>query len=153
MMIAISGIHMRLNPSSWGSVSQASSSLTACCDLQGSLLALDINEARLELVRKAALSQGLDHMIRTQATSLQDYLASSGSVDVTGAPAVQLFDRVLLDAPCSGTGVLGKRADLRWRRTPEQLQELIDLQVRLLSAALLALLSAGQGKGRGSLEV
>ncbi|KAK9812394.1 hypothetical protein WJX73_007491 [Symbiochloris irregularis] len=101
----------------------------------GSLLALDINEARLDLVRNTALLQGLTHMIRTQATSLQDYLAGRGTVDVTGSPAVQLFDRVLLDAPCSGTGVLGKRADLRWRRTPEQLLELVQLQVTLLDAA------------------
>ena len=98
--------------------------------VQGSLLALDINKARLELVRKAAVSQGLDHMIRVEATSLQDYVGRRGSTDITGSPAVQAFDRVLLDAPCSGTGVLAKRADLRWRRTAGQLRELVGLQVR-----------------------
>lgn len=46
-----------------------------------------------------------------------------------------LATQVLVDAPCSGTGVLAKRADLRWRRTPEQLEELVALQDQLLDAA------------------
>ena len=53
-----------------------------------------------------------------------------------GEPALSVADEdvreaVLVDAPCSGTGVLGKRADMRWRRTPEELEQLVDLQVRL----------------------
>lgn len=43
--------------------------------------------------------------------------------------------QVLLDAPCSGTGVLAKRADLRWRRSPEQVTQLTALQDSLLDAA------------------
>jgi len=46
-----------------------------------------------------------------------------------------LFDKVLLDAPCSGTGVLAKRSDLRWRRTLEEVQGLAQLQGELLPAA------------------
>ena len=40
-----------------------------------------------------------------------------------------MFDRVLLDVPCSGSGVLAKRADLRWRREPADLVEMTALQV------------------------
>lgn len=47
----------------------------------------------------------------------------------------KLADAVLLDAPCSGTGVLSKRADLRWRRTPEELTAIIEKQAELLDAA------------------
>lgn len=43
-------------------------------------------------------------------------------------------DRLLLDAPCSGLGTLHRRADLRWRQTPESLQQLSQLQAELLSA-------------------
>ena len=43
------------------------------------------------------------------------------------------FDRVLVDAPCSGTGVLAKRADLRWRRELSDLTDLTALQARMPS--------------------
>lgn len=45
---------------------------------------------------------------------------------------MQQFDRVLVDVPCSGLGVLAKRADLRWRREPADLDELTALQVELM---------------------
>ncbi len=45
-------------------------------------------------------------------------------------------DRVLVDAPCSGLGVLRRRADARWRVSPEEVVRLADLQVRLLEAAV-----------------
>ncbi|HEX5585668.1 MAG TPA: 16S rRNA (cytosine(967)-C(5))-methyltransferase RsmB [Acidimicrobiia bacterium] len=45
------------------------------------------------------------------------------------------FDRVLLDAPCSGLGVLRRRADARWRVSPAGIDELAALQRELLGAA------------------
>ncbi len=44
------------------------------------------------------------------------------------------FDRVLLDAPCSGLGALRRRPDSRWRITPDAIDELAGLQRRLLAA-------------------
>jgi 16S rRNA (cytosine967-C5)-methyltransferase len=44
------------------------------------------------------------------------------------------FHKVLLDAPCSGTGVLRRRADLRWQRTEEDMKDLIVLQRELLES-------------------
>jgi 16S rRNA (cytosine967-C5)-methyltransferase len=44
------------------------------------------------------------------------------------------FDRVLVDAPCSGLGVLGRRADARWRKTPDILRQMPPLQLELLMA-------------------
>lgn len=46
-----------------------------------------------------------------------------------------VFDRVLLDAPCSGLGALRRRADARWRIAPSDLDDLVALQARLLTAA------------------
>ncbi|HTK30975.1 MAG TPA: 16S rRNA (cytosine(967)-C(5))-methyltransferase RsmB [Candidatus Saccharimonadaceae bacterium] len=44
------------------------------------------------------------------------------------------FDRVLVDAPCTGLGVLGRRADARWRKGPEMLREMPPIQLELLVA-------------------
>ena len=46
-----------------------------------------------------------------------------------------VFDRVLVDAPCSGLGVLGRRADARWRVNPNDIAELARLQAELIRAA------------------
>jgi 16S rRNA (cytosine967-C5)-methyltransferase len=46
------------------------------------------------------------------------------------------FDRVLVDAPCSGLGALRRRPEARWRRKPEDLEELVPLQEQLLRSAL-----------------
>ncbi|HEX9258550.1 MAG TPA: transcription antitermination factor NusB [Acidimicrobiales bacterium] len=45
------------------------------------------------------------------------------------------FDRVLVDAPCSGLGALRRRADARWRVLPDDIDELAVLQARILAAA------------------
>ena len=66
----------------------------------------------------------------------------AGAVEVVDADALELpadwdgtFDAVLLDAPCSGFGTLGSRADLRWRRSAQDVPRLARLQARLLRRA------------------
>lgn len=46
------------------------------------------------------------------------------------------FDRVLVDAPCSGLGALRRRPEARWRRTASDLDDLVPLQRRLLASAI-----------------
>jgi 16S rRNA (cytosine967-C5)-methyltransferase len=53
------------------------------------------------------------------------------------------FDRVLLDAPCSGLGALRRRPEARWRRQPADLADLTALQRDLLAAALRAVRPGG----------
>ncbi|MDT0278457.1 RsmB/NOP family class I SAM-dependent RNA methyltransferase [Blastococcus goldschmidtiae] len=53
------------------------------------------------------------------------------------------FDRVLLDAPCTGLGALRRRPEVRWRRTPEDVAPLVELQVELLAAALASVRPGG----------
>ena len=54
------------------------------------------------------------------------------------------FDRILVDAPCSGLGVLAGRPDARWRRTPEDAQELASLQTDLVRHAHELLAPGGE---------
>src|SRR6185437_16502901 len=53
------------------------------------------------------------------------------------------FDRVLLDAPCSNTGVMRRRVDLRWRIRPEELERLRATQFDLLRQAAAPLKAGG----------
>ncbi len=46
------------------------------------------------------------------------------------------FDRVLLDAPCTGLGALRRRPEVRWRRTPADVPPLVELQTALLDSAV-----------------
>jgi 16S rRNA (cytosine967-C5)-methyltransferase len=54
------------------------------------------------------------------------------------------FDRILVDAPCSGTGTLARHPEIRWRLQPEQLQEFHALQRVLLTNALAMLKPGGR---------
>jgi 16S rRNA (cytosine967-C5)-methyltransferase len=66
------------------------------------------------------------------------------TADGTRAPwADGTFDRVLVDAPCSGLGALRRRPESRWRRTPADLDQLVPLQQALLASALDAVRPGG----------
>ena len=58
-------------------------------------------------------------------------------------PFTRRFDRVLVDAPCSGTGTLGRNPEIKWRLRPEDLADLHGRQVALLRNALAALVPGG----------
>ncbi|RBY76764.1 rRNA cytosine-C5-methyltransferase [Geodermatophilus sp. TF02-6] len=53
------------------------------------------------------------------------------------------FDRVLLDAPCTGLGALRRRPEVRWRRTPDDVPPLVELQTALLDGALASVRVGG----------
>jgi 16S rRNA (cytosine967-C5)-methyltransferase len=53
------------------------------------------------------------------------------------------FDRILLDAPCTGLGALRRRPEARWRKQPADIPGLVALQTRLLDAAVAALAPGG----------
>lgn len=90
----------------------------------GRIIAFDVHEGRLRLVEQSARNQGTP-IVETRAG---DFREAPGQSDLHA-------DRVLLDAPCSGLGVLAKRADLRWNRSPEEVRDLTRLQDELLDAA------------------
>jgi 16S rRNA (cytosine967-C5)-methyltransferase len=95
---------------------------------KGSIIALDSVESRLGAVKNAAAKQGYGGMIQCIASDARQFCENS-------ALSGDMFDKVLVDAPCSGTGVLSKRADLRWRRKEDDVKTLTKLQLDLLHAA------------------
>jgi 16S rRNA (cytosine967-C5)-methyltransferase len=58
-------------------------------------------------------------------------------------PKEKLFDLIVIDAPCSNTGVLHKRPEARWRLSKETTKDLVDLQLSLLKRALSLLTPTG----------
>ncbi|MCW9707251.1 16S rRNA (cytosine(967)-C(5))-methyltransferase RsmB [Fodinibius salsisoli] len=88
---------------------------------EGSILAVDISSERLDKLAESALSYHAENIRVRRA-------------DVTELELDEA-DAVLLDAPCTGTGVLSKRADLRWRRDQEGLDNAVEQQAKLLDSA------------------
>jgi 16S rRNA (cytosine967-C5)-methyltransferase len=99
--------------------------LAAVADPLGArLLAVERQPHRARLVRQATRA------VRAGVTSV---LVADG---LRPAWPESRFDRVLVDAPCSGLGALRRRPESRWRRTPEDVTALAGLQRALLTSAL-----------------
>lgn len=88
----------------------------------GRVIAVDKHESRLKLVKEARLKLGLKNL---------ETVSADGRQFTLNKPA----DRVLLDAPCSGTGVINRRTDIRCNRKKEDIDELNSLQKELLANA------------------
>ena len=98
----------------------------------GRVVALDVDAGRLRLVRQSADRLRLTNVSLVRADSRRLPVAS------------KTFDRVLVDAPCSGLGALRRRPDLRWQLDAEAIEPLADLQVLLVLEAARAVRSGGQ---------
>ncbi|HKC28418.1 MAG TPA: transcription antitermination factor NusB, partial [Jatrophihabitans sp.] len=85
------------------------------------LTANELREHRAELVRRVTRPWSVD----VRVGDARQFPPAEGG-----------FDRVLLDAPCTGLGALRRRPEARWRRRPDDVPELAQLQRELLDAAL-----------------
>src|SRR5205823_13576760 len=98
---------------------------------QGRIVAGDIDARRLSRLPESAARLGIS-IIETQV------------VDPQGELPAGPFDAILVDAPCSNTGVLGRRPEVRWRLQERELSHLHDLQCRLLRLAAERLKPGGK---------
>ncbi len=90
---------------------------------QGRIVATDTRDDRLQLVE--------DNCRRLGISNVETKVVSFEGADIPLGP----FDAILIDAPCSNTGVLGKRPEARWRIDPDDIEELSRIQIHLLLAA------------------
>ncbi len=91
---------------------------------QGRIVAFDIYEHKLELIRENAQKLGvniIEARLQDAQCTVEELLGSA--------------DSVLVDAPCSGLGVLRRRADARWRKQPSDLSVFAPLQTEILQQA------------------
>ncbi|MYR05709.1 rRNA small subunit methyltransferase B [Gordonia sp. SID5947] len=102
--------------------------VAAIADIDGARLdAVEVSEHRAELIRKVVRDLPVDvHVADARSSGL--------------APG---YDRILLDAPCSGLGSLRRRPEARWRRTPDDVDGLVVLQRELLTEAVRLLRPGG----------
>jgi 16S rRNA (cytosine967-C5)-methyltransferase len=98
---------------------------------EGEVLAVEHNPARAAALQDTAR--------RLHASSVRVDLADAASARKEGA----VFDRVLVDPPCSGLGTLQSRPDLRWRVTPGHVREMAAIQAEILAAGAAALRPGG----------
>lgn len=88
---------------------------------QGNIVAWDIYEERLKQVKQNAKRLGIN-IIQTEvhdATKLkEDY--------------VERFDKILLDVPCLGLGVIRRKPDIKWNRQENNIKEISDIQFNIL---------------------
>jgi 16S rRNA (cytosine967-C5)-methyltransferase len=92
------------------------------------IVAVELHARRAELVRK-----------RVSAGNVQVVTG-----DIRDLPAGDLFDRVLADVPCSGTGTIARNPEIKWRLRPEDLADLHARQTEIVRAAATHLAPGGR---------
>lgn len=98
------------------------------------LFANEISDHRARLVR---------HTVRAAVAAGAPVYVGTGDGRDVGDAEPESYDRVLLDAPCTGLGALRRRPEARWRRTPSDVPTLVTLQGELLDSALRAVRPGG----------
>lgn len=99
---------------------------------EGTIDAWDLYPHKISLIKKNAKKEGIT-IIHAGARD-----SSKPMPQVNGK-----YDKILLDAPCSGLGVLGHKAEIRWRRQEADLEAFPPLQQKLLTCAASYLKSGG----------
>ena len=88
---------------------------------KGKIVAWDIHEHRVKLVEENAKRLGI-HIIEAELQDATQYLEKYKNY----------FDKILLDVPCLGIGVLKRKPDIKWQRKKEDIDEITQIQNKIL---------------------
>ncbi|WP_053956945.1 16S rRNA (cytosine(967)-C(5))-methyltransferase RsmB [Inediibacterium massiliense] len=91
---------------------------------QGQIIARDIYPHKLNLIKENAKKLGIENII------VQEFDAQKIDVDL-----IQKADRVLVDAPCSGLGIIRRKPELKYNKTPDHIKEITKIQLEILKNA------------------
>jgi 16S rRNA (cytosine967-C5)-methyltransferase len=109
--------------------------LGAMMHSQGRIYAFDTSEKRLNNLKPRLKRSGLSNLFPQLIAHEKDQKVKR----LTGK-----IDRVLVDAPCSGLGTLRRNPDLKWRQSPQSIEELKHKQAAILSSAAHLLKPGGR---------
>lgn len=106
---------------------------------EGEILALDLHPHKVKLIQASARRLEIDiiHTKALDARKLPDLYMENGIVQPS-------FDRILLDAPCSGFGVIRRKPDIKWKKKEEDIEQISQIQYKLLSQVSKLLKKDGQ---------
>lgn len=124
---------------------QANDDVLDCCAAPGGKTC-HILELTPNIGSMVALDVEADRLVRVEENLTRLNLSAKVVAGDAAKPESwsegQMFDRILLDAPCSGTGVIRKNPDIKWLRRASDIDQLVELQQEIL-VAIWALLKPG----------
>lgn len=112
------------------------SHLAQLIDNRGTIVACDRDPERVDVLKKNVSLLG----VKIARVVRHDWTTDRVSPDIA---ALAPFDRILLDAPCSNTGVMRRRVDVRWRLTPADFNRMAERQIAIAHPVLELLRPGG----------
>ncbi len=100
---------------------------------KGEIIAWDLHPHRVQLVEENAKRLNI-HIIKTECQDAMVYKEEYK----------EKFDKILLDVPCLGIGVLKRKPDIKWKRKPEDIEEITQIQQKILDTCSKYLKAKGQ---------
>jgi 16S rRNA (cytosine967-C5)-methyltransferase len=119
---------------------------------EGKITACDVSEERLKLIRENCRRLGVNcvefcssrgNEAQTSDSAFRTPHSEFSQSLLTSAATIKRFNRILVDAPCSNTGVMRRRVDLRWRIQLAEISRLRQAQLDLLKLAATRLKPGG----------
>lgn len=101
----------------------------------GKVTALDLHEHKVKLINENAKRQGVEDVVEAKAMDAREVTERFGK---------KVFDRILVDAPCSGLGLMRRKPDIRYTKTLKDVDNLKKVQLSILEAVCDSLKQNGQ---------